>query len=248
MVRRDFPVAEGNSVPWVFFLGGLLVLCAIFGAPIFYYGLCQFNVPTGHMAVLTRKTGKDLSNGDELAPDATYKGLQKQVLAEGRHFLNPWIWDWEVVPQVEIPQGKVGVRIRLYGDDPPGGEIIAWQENEKGIVPGVLLPGRWPNNAVVAGQTRLRDNYAEIIELHDPVTVPAGFRGVVTNLSGSMPKDPNTIVLAPEDKGKRGVESQTLDAETYPLLSNPYITRVQLVDCRSQRFNLSQERDMGLPL
>jgi regulator of protease activity HflC (stomatin/prohibitin superfamily) len=199
------------------------------------------------MAVMTRKTGKDLTNADEVAPDASYKGLQKEVLAEGRHFRNPWTWGWEVVPQIEIPQGKVGVRIRLYGDDPPGGEIIAWKENEKGIVPGVLRPGRYALNAILAGQNRERDNYAEIIELHDPVTVPAGFRGVVTNLAGTMPNDPNTIVLAASDAGKRGVEAETLKAETYPEKSNPYITRVELVDCRSQRFNLSSDGDMGFP-
>src|SRR5262245_58152331 len=247
-VRLDDQPGASPAVPGLFLLGGVLVLASIVAAPVFYYGFCQINVPTGYIAVLTRKTGKDIPNDAELAPDASYKGLQKDVLAEGRHFRDPWTWDWEVVPQIEVPQGKVGIRVRLYGDDPLGGATIAWKPNEKGIDPGVLPPGRYPINAVIAGQTRLRDNYAEIIELHDPVTVPAGFRGVVTNLAGPMPSDPNTIVLAPEDKGKRGVESQTLDAETYPLLSNPYITRVQLVDCRSQRFNLSQERDMGLPL
>lgn len=249
MVRRELPFAAppGNSIPWVVFLGGALALVALVGLPIFYYGFCQFNVPTGYMAVLTRKTGKDIPNDAELAPDATYKGLQKDVLAEGRHFRNPWVWDWEVVPQVEIPPGKVGVRIRLYGDDPPGGEVIAWKETEKGVVPGVLQPARYPYNSLVAGQSRTRDNYAEIIELHDPVTVPAGFRGVVTNLAGQMPKDSNTIVLGMADNGKRGVESLTLDAKTYPELSNPYLHRVQLVDCRSQRFNLSDDGDMGFP-
>jgi hypothetical protein len=251
MARRDnrdsFPPPQGSAAPLVFFLGAVLVLCAIVGVPIFYYGFCQFNVPTGHMAVMTRKTGQDIPNDAELAPDANHKGLQKEVLAEGRHFRNPWVWDWEIVPQVEIPPGKVGVRIRLYGDDPPGGEVIAWKETEKGVVPGVLQPARYPINALVAGQSRTRDNYAEIIELHDAVTVPAGFRGVVTNLAGPMPKDSNTIVLGPADKGKRGVEAQTLDAKTYPELSNPYLHRVQLVDCRSQRFNLSEDGDMGIP-
>lgn len=248
MARRErFDPRSAEPSAFVFFVGGALVLASIVAAPIFYWGFCRIDVPTGHMAVMTRKTGEEIANDQELAPDADHKGLQKEVLAEGRHFRNPWTWDWEVVPQIEIPQGKVGVRIRLYGDDPPGGEIIAWQENEKGIVPGVLRPGRYPINAVLAGQKRERDNYAEIIELHDMVTVPAGFRGVITNLSGAMPQDPNTIVLAAPDKGKRGVEAQTLDAETYPESSNPYITRVELVDCRSQRFNLSQDGDMGFP-
>ncbi len=243
-IENDQP---SPRVPLLFMLGGVLVLASIIGAPIFYWGFCRINVPTGYMAVLTRKTGKDLPNDEELAPDGSYKGLQKEVLAEGRHFRNPWSWDWEVVPQIEIPQGKVGVRIRLYGDDPPAGEVIAWKETEKGIVPGVLQPARYPINAVVSGQTRTRDNYAEMIELHDPVTVPAGFRGVLTNLSGEMPKDPNTLTLTPEDKTKRGVVTHTLDAETYPQYSNPYIHRVELVDCRSQRFNLSADGDMGFP-
>src|SRR5688500_3267405 len=156
------------GIPLLFLVGGALVLASIVAAPIFYYGFCRINVPRGYMAVLTRKTGKDIPNDAELAPDATYKGLQREVLAEGRHFRNPWSWDWEVVPQIEIPQGKVGVRIRLHGDDPPGGEIIAWKENEKWIVPGVLMPSRYPINAEVAGQTRTRNNYAEIIELHEP--------------------------------------------------------------------------------
>lgn len=235
-------------VPGAFLLGGVLVLAAIVGAPIFYYGFCQINVPTGYMAVMTRKTGKDIPNDAELAPDATFKGLQREVIAEGRHFRNPWTWDWEVVPQIDIPQGKVGVRVRLYGDEPPGGATIAWKPTEKGIDPVVLPPGRYPINAVISDQkTRLRDNYAEIIELHDPVTVPAGFRGVVTNLAGPMPSDPNTIVLTAADKGKRGVEATTLDAKTYYEYSNPYVNRVELVDCRSQRFNLSEDGDMGFP-
>jgi regulator of protease activity HflC (stomatin/prohibitin superfamily) len=234
-------------IPGVFVLGGILILASIVGAPVFYWGFCQINVPTGYMAVMTRKTGKDIPNDAELAPDASYKGLQAAVLAEGRHFRNPWTWDWEVVPQIEVPQGQVGVRIRLYGDDPPGRATIAWKLNEKGIDPEVIKPGRYPINAVIEGQTRLRDNYAEIIELHDPVTVPAGFRGVVTNLAGPMPSDPNTIVLTAADKGKRGVEATTLDAKTYYEYSNPYVNRVELVDCRSQRFNLSEDGDMGFP-
>jgi regulator of protease activity HflC (stomatin/prohibitin superfamily) len=248
MARRErFELPAGDATMGIFFMGGVLVLASMVALPIFYYGFCRITVPTGHMAVMTRKTGQDIPNDAELAPDATYKGLQKEVLAEGRHFRNPWSWDWEVVPQVEIPQGKVGVRIRLYGDDPLEGGVIAWKDNEKGIVPGVLQPARYPINALVAGQKSERKNYAEIIELHDQVTVPAGFRGVVTNLAGDMPQDPNTIVLTEADRGKRGVESKTLDAKTYPEYSNPYITRVELVDCRSQRFNLSADGDMGFP-
>ena len=226
----------------LFLLGAVAIAVSIVGVPLFYWSMCRFNVPTGHIAVLTHKTGKEIPNDAELAPDSSYKGLQKEVLAEGRHFRNPWNWDWEVVPQIEIPQGKIGVRVRMYGDDPPGNEVIAWKDNEKGIVPEVLRPGRYPINAIVAGQSETRNNYAEIIELHDPITVPAGYKGVVTNLSGPLANDPNKTLT---EKGRRGVEEMPLDAGTYYV--NPYVTRINLVDCRSQRFNLAADDDMGFP-
>lgn len=246
MVRRGtFDPPSDTSIALVFFVGGAAVVASLIALPVFYWGACRIDVPTGYMAVMTRKTGLEMANDDELAPSSQHKGLQKEVLAEGRHFRDPWNWDWEVVPQIEIPQGKIGVRVRLYGDDPPDGGIIAWNENEKGIVPQVLNPARYAINALLAGENRRRDSFAEIIELHDPVTVPAGFKGVVTNVSGPMPRDPNTIVLSAADKGKRGVEPTALEAGTYPI--NPYLKRIDLVDCRSMRFNLSQDGDMGFP-
>ena len=75
------------------------------------------------MAVLTHKIGKDLEPGVILAPSEEYKGVQEEVLTEGRYYYNPYIWDWQVVPQVEIPEGKLGVRIRMYGEDLPAGRI-----------------------------------------------------------------------------------------------------------------------------
>src|SRR4029450_13237352 len=121
------------------------------------------------MAVMTRKTGKDIPNDAELAPGPEYKGLQREVLPDGRHWRNPWGRAWEIVPQIEIPHDKIGVRIRLYGDEPKGGGIIAWSEIEKGIVPEVLNTARYTINALVDGEKRRRNNYAEIIELHDRV-------------------------------------------------------------------------------
>jgi len=247
MPSRPIPatlVGDRNDrgVMTLFIIGGIVALMLLLIAPVAYWTACRFNVPTGYMAVLTKKTGKDLPNDAELAPTAEYKGLQQAVLQEGRHFYNPWYWDWDVVQQLEIPDGKCGVRIRLYGDDPPESQIIAWKENEKGIVPDVLRPGRYALNALVQGQSRVRDNYAEMIELHEPVTVPAGFKGVVTNLSSPLPTEANTILT---EKGKRGVEAKSLSEGTY--LINPYVTRINLVDCRSQRHNLSAEGEMGFP-
>jgi hypothetical protein len=117
------------------------------------------------------------------------------------------------MPQFVVPADKIGVRVALEGDDLPSGQALAGP-GQKGIKPDVLMPGCYPYNP-----------YAEKIELHDLVTVPAGFRGVVTLLSGPEPKDPNVFLVQPA----------TLEPGIYPL--NPYEKRVSLVDWRSKRFN-----------
>jgi regulator of protease activity HflC (stomatin/prohibitin superfamily) len=233
-----------NNKPLQQFLIALVVLSLLIGVVMLYsmYSAFRIDVPAMHIAVLTKKTGEDISNADEISPDENYKGLQQKVLIEGRYFYNPYEWEWAVYPMIEIPEGKMGVRIRLSGNDLPYGCFVATKETEKGIVKEVLRPGRYPINAVIRGHERERNDYAEIVELHDPVTIPAGFRGVVTNLAGPMPEDPNTL-LVPE--GYRGVQEKTLDAGTYYL--NPYMYRIHQMDCRSQRFNLAEHRDLGFP-
>ncbi|MEM1226187.1 MAG: SPFH domain-containing protein [Planctomycetota bacterium] len=214
---------------------------------VFLY--CRIDVPSGHIAVLVKKTGQDLDNSVELVPEASFgefKGIQERVLTEGRYFYNPWNWDWDIVRQVEIPENRLGVRIRLYGDDLDYGNLIASSSNQKGIAAEVLRPGRYPYNAIVyeAGEEPDidRDNYVELVELHKPVTVSAGFKGVVTLLSAPLADDPNELIV-PE--GRRGVQQKTLDPGVYYI--NPYVKRVSLVDCRSQRFNLSTGGEMGFP-
>ena len=198
------------------------------------YNACKVEVTTGEQAVLLRKTGLDLAPDMEIAPAPDksgryYKGVQPGVLTEGRYFYNPFFWDWEIRDQIEIPKGKIGVRIALTGRDLPPGQILA-EPGQKGIIREILMPKRYAYNW-----------YAEIIEIHDQVTVPPGFVGVVTNLAGPLPKDPNQTLVR---EGERGVQEKTLSPGTDPLFQNPYATRVSMVDCRSKRFNLSQDMAM----
>lgn len=205
------------------------------------YTACLIEVPNKHMAILIHKTGKDLDNSQSIAPSEEHKGVQAAVLTEGRYYYNPYYWAWTVVPQIEIPAGKLGVRIRLYGENLPTGELLASKESQKGIVPEILYSGRYPINAQLVdpfekkAPGRINNGNAEIIELHDPVTIPAGFKGVKTLVSAKLPETPNEVIV-PKGKEARGVQAETLEPGTYYL--NPYVARVSKIDCRSQRYNL----------
>jgi regulator of protease activity HflC (stomatin/prohibitin superfamily) len=230
------PPRGGGSFKAILAFVGMVLLGL--GLVLGVYQASRIDVGTGSQAVLIRREGLDLKPDMELAPTprdgkSYYKGVQyagpnNGVLTEGRYFYNPYYWSWEIGDQFTVPGDKIGIRIALAGDDLPSGQILA-QPGQKGILREVLKPGRYPYNP-----------YAESIELHDPVTIPAGFRGVVTLLAGPLPADPNTFLVK---DGERGVQTSTLEPGTYYL--NPYETRVSLVDCRSRRFNLGQEHEMS---
>lgn len=228
--RRNAPQSAGSTAALSAVGVAMAAVCLLFTA-LLVYQECRVNVPPKHAAVLIHKTGKDLANGDEVAPSKEYKGVQREVLTEGRYFFNPLEWDWQIVEQVEVPAGKLGVRVRLVGEELPHGQLVVETDEQKGIVADVLRPGRYAVNP-----------YVEMVELHEPINVPPGFKGVVTNLSGPLAEDPNVITV-PE--GCRGVMEVTKEPGTYYV--NPYVTRISLVDCRSQRFNLAENKDMGFP-
>jgi regulator of protease activity HflC (stomatin/prohibitin superfamily) len=228
-------------------VGGFIML-GLLG--YFVYSQFRIDVPAKHFAVLTRKTGEDIQNNQEVAPDKDHKGLQLEVLPEGRYFYNCYTWKWAVYPMIEIPSDKMGVRVRLYGDDLPRGDFMATSEETKGIIVDVLRPGRYAINAIVIDKTtknvvgtqRDKSDYVEIIELWEPKIIPAGYKGIITNLSGPMPEEPNVLLVV---DGKRGPQEKTLDEGTYYL--NPYQFRINAIDTRSQRFNLAEGGDMMFP-
>src|SRR5262245_26211664 len=158
LLQRLWPLAQRYWVPLLALAAAGLFVLAILG-----YTLLRIDVPAGHVAVLIQKTGADIDNADAVAPDGAHKGLQLNVLTEGRYFYNPYYWEWNVYPMVEVPAGKMGVRVRLYGDNLGYGDFLARSENHKGIVPEVLRPGRYPINAVIKGQEaqRPRNDFAE---------------------------------------------------------------------------------------
>ncbi len=226
-----------NAASATLIAAGVGAVALVVGGVI-VYRLFRIDVPTGKIAVLIHKVGKDLKNDDEIAPSPEYKGIQREVLTEGRYFRNPYAWSWEIRDQIVIPKDRLGVRISLTGDDLPYGEFVARQDESgkiltKGIVREVLRPGRHPINPYL---------FKVEYEQHRPVVVPAGFKGIVTNLAGPLPEDSSSLLV---EAGKRGVQKKILEPGTYYV--NPYIEKISLVDCRSQRFNLAEKKEMGFP-
>ena len=210
-------------------LSGIAAAVAVLLALWVWYGW-RIEPGNGEVAILMKKTGKNLPPEEILAPDISYKGIQREVLPEGRFFRNPWTWDWRYVDAVDIPAGKFGVLIRKYGKPLPAGEIIADGPESRGIVREVLGTGRHRINP-----------YAYDVKLYDDITIKPGHVGVVTRLTGAdilTEGAPGTVgrgFLAGE--GEKGVSEEILKEGTHRL--NPYLYSVSIVNIQSQRFELS---------
>ena len=202
----------------------------------FFLGLSIFlskgfvSIPEGHAMVLIRKTGLDLKSGQIIALNDKQKGIQLPVSPEGWYFLNPYVWDFRIVRKIEIPEGRLGVQIRLFGKPLRKGQVIAGSD-QKGILRDILMPGRHMINP-----------YAYRIELHKKILVPPGYMGVVILKSGKMPKDSNVFITK---DGERGVQRKTLGAGSYYV--NPYIQKVVPVDVRAHKFEMYGEDGIKFP-
>lgn len=191
---------------------------------------CRVEPANDRVVVVIKKTGKNPPPERVIAgPDE--KGIQLDVLKPGaRYFLNPLLYDWEEKPIFEVPQGHVGVLVRKFGKEPSewayqnGVFVVKKDSDEKGIVDEVLTPGRYPLNP-----------YAYDLKIAESHEVPIGFVGIVTNLVGAPPKNPNEYL---SDPGERGIQKATLKPGTYYV--NPYMTRIDNFDVRTKRLELTQ--------
>lgn len=226
MRMPGMPSVRGVSTPVLW--AAALLMAAFFGFLFFWFG-CRIEPKPGEIAVLIRKTGKDLPSGRILALEEGQKGVQLDVLPEGRYFRNPYSWDWNIRKITDIPAGKLGVMTRLFGEELPDGRILA-PEGHKGILPEILRPGKYRINP-----------YAYHVQLFDAITIRTGFGGILTSLVGrdvltsDVPAEFLNTFLVQEDM--KGVLRKVLDAGTYYL--NPYMFNVVEVNLQSQRFELS---------
>ena len=209
----------------------LVALLALLALPLWVWYGWRIEPGNGQIAILLKKTGKNLPPEAILAPGPEYKGIQEEVLPEGRHFRNPWTWEWHYARMVDIPAGKFGVLVRRFGQDLPEGEILA-RDGTRGILRDVLGTGKHRINP-----------YAYEVKLYDDITVKPGHVGVVTELVGDDilapggAKDATTGAGFLVKPGAKGVSSRILKEGTHRL--NPFVYAVSIVNIQSQRFELS---------
>jgi len=224
------PIQFGGGAMWAGLLAPVVLLAILF-LPVWIWFFWRIEPQSGKIAVLIRKTGKDLPSGQILALEPSQKGIQLDVLPEGRYFKNPYTWDWQIKDITDIPSGQLGVMIRMHGTDLPAGEIIA-PDGCKGILKEVLRPGKYRLNP-----------FAVSVELHPAISIRPGSVGVVTRLTGAdvlttdLPADQRNAFLVSDDL--KGVQNEVLDPGTYYL--HPYMFSVVEVTLQSQRFELSGE-------
>ena len=210
---------------------GLAIVALVVFFPLWIWFFWRIEPNADEIAVLIHKTGRNLPSGQILAMSPNEKGIQLEVLAEGRHFRNPYSWGWIQGKITDIPAGKLAVLTRLFGDDLPPGTLIA-TDKSKGILKDVLRPGKYRINP-----------YAYDVEVANAIAIRPGYVGVVIARTGSdvmnakmQAQDKNTFLVGGELKG---VLPQVLDPGTHYL--NPYMFKVVEVNLQSQRFALSGE-------
>jgi hypothetical protein len=214
----------------VVLLLGLLLLVAW---PVFLWTVARAEVAPDTFLVVTNRWGKQLPDGELVAPNTSFKGIQRRVLPEGRHFLNPFLYTFERHPVVKVPEKFCAVLIRKSGaeispDRKVRGEFLARgpidleaaeEPGERGIVEQVLGPGKYRFNP-----------HAYDVEIVPAVEIESQQVGVKVLRWG---KDPaagrkNPYVVA---DGERGVQQSFVPSGTHYL--NPYVAQIVPVDIRA---------------
>jgi len=190
------------------FLSIVLILGLLWGAYQWFF--CRLYVAPGRMAIVIAKTGQGLPPGQILAKKGQ-KGIQEDVLGEGRHFRDPFLYDVEMRSAVTVPPGKIGLVTSKIGKELPQEDFLA-EPGQKGIWRRLLGAGRYRLNP-----------YGYQIDLLDAISIPIGYVGVVTSLSGSQAREGEFA-----GKGQKGVRADILQPGLY--YANPKEFRIDVLE------------------
>ena len=196
----------------------ICILTLAYGAYLWFF--CRIYVPAGMMAVVTAKTGKQPASGVILVEKGE-KGIWREVLAEGRHFLDPVLYDVKLCQNISIPLGKVGIVTSKVGSELPPGEIIAADSKGKGVQREVLGPGVY----------RLNPEGFKV-EIMDAINIPPGYVGIVTSQTGKAPQ-PGKFA----SPGEKGVMQDILQPGLYYI--NSYAFQINVIEIGMNQVTMS---------
>lgn len=184
-------------------ISALVGLALILGAVGlgFAWTVCRAYAKPGECLVLIRKTGQSLPAGQKVATEEGYRGILRETRGPGRYFFNPWRWEWETHPLIQISAGDPATWREVWEAGNPEFEIPKTEGTwpQVGIVTS-LVGEKWTGKSEVVpagyqgiqrdvltpGTYRLNP-YAYKVEKVPAVVVPLGCVGVVTSQLGDMP-------------------------------------------------------------
>ncbi|MFN3157989.1 MAG: SPFH domain-containing protein [Rubinisphaera brasiliensis] len=141
------------------------------------------------------------------------KGVLREMLGPGRHFRTPFYWERELVKDIEIAPGQIGIATSKLGKQLPGDQYLVdgdlGETEFKGVLRKVFGPGTYRVNDyaytfTVVERTEIRDG--DQVKYAGWVEIPAGFVGVVTNLASNE--------LTGQQKG---IQQKVLPPGIYPV-------------------------------
>jgi regulator of protease activity HflC (stomatin/prohibitin superfamily) len=238
---------RGPSSPWRRVLGVAVAGVVIYG--VYFWEVRRVVVPADHVLVLMKKNGTEsLPQGQIIVPrmpdqktepakfaewEKQYgdvNGIYEQVWPEGTYFgFSPFDYERWVVPisqsNAAVPNKKVGVVIKKFGNNLPSGQVLADPaKDERGPLAQLLYPGRYNEFA---------NPFAYEIKLFDPVVMEPGQEGVVTLMAAKPAKDPNQYLVG---EGEQGTQPRT-EPPGFRYV-NLYEKRITPIDVRSQKFEM----------
>lgn len=228
-------------------LGALVFVVGYLG--FWQWTVCRIEVPPGHSLLLRYKgpfpfgLTKQAPEGTLVKLDAGGRpemvGILESMPGPGRHFYSPLEYERELVPDIVITPGKLGVVTSKVGKSLPPGSFLADAEGYRGIWRRVLTPGRYRMNTYaydvkeVDVSACVNPSTRGNMRAGEPTLIPPGYVGVVTNrtdnpLTGQLQGiqddvlQPGIYFLNPEEKQvdiiSVGFNETTLEVET---LKNP---------------------------
>lgn len=224
-------------------IGLIVVLTPIIGYVAYEWTVNRIYVEEGNSLMLRYKGPLVFGSRKTAKPGYWAEEGEIGVLAKlrgpGRHFYCPIWWEREIVPDVVIKPGQVGIVTCKLGGDLPGGDFLVDGDigttEFKGILRKVLHPGRYRINPYgyeveivntqrfVSGNTEKQAGWVEI---------PTGYVGVVTNLADN-----------PAIGAKAGIQENVLPPGIYPINGREQHVDIVEIGYRHSTIQVEVERD-----